>query len=100
MTQMNISMKQKQTHGQRTDLRLPRQAGEGRIGSLGLTDTNYCIGWINNEVLLCTTGKYIQYPVIKQNGKEYEKECICTGITEPLCCIAEINTTLLSTMLQ
>ena len=32
------------------------------------------IGWINNKVLLYSTGNYIQYPVINDNGKEYEKE--------------------------
>ena len=32
--------------------------------------------WINNKVLLYSTGNYIQYPVINHNGKEYEKECI------------------------
>ena len=26
------------------------------------------IGWINNKVLLCSTGNYIQYPVINHNG--------------------------------
>ena len=34
------------------------------------------IGWINNKVLLYSTGKYIQYPVINHHGKEYEKEGI------------------------
>ena len=29
--------------------------------------------WINNKVLLYSTGNYIQYPVINHNGKEYEK---------------------------
>ena len=29
------------------------------------------------QVLLCSTGKYIQYSVIKHNEKEYEKEYIC-----------------------
>ena len=33
------------------------------------------IKWINNKVILCSTGNYIQYPVINHNGKEYEKEC-------------------------
>ena len=33
-------------------------------------------GWINNKVLLQSTGNYIQYPVINHNGKEYEKEYI------------------------
>ena len=32
------------------------------------------IGWIN-KVLLCSTGDYIQYPVMNCNGKEHEKEC-------------------------
>ena len=31
--------------------------------------------WINNKVLLCSTGNYIQFPVINHNVKEYE-ECI------------------------
>ena len=29
------------------------------------------IGWINNKVLLYSTGKYIQYPGINHTGKEY-----------------------------
>ena len=37
------------------------------------------IEWIN-KVLLCSTGNYIQYPVIKHNGKEYEKQCIGTSL--------------------
>ena len=31
------------------------------------------IGWINNKVLLYSTGNCIQYPIINHNGKEYEK---------------------------
>jgi len=34
------------------------------------------IGWINSKVPLCSTGNYIQYPVIICKGKEYEKEYI------------------------
>ena len=30
------------------------------------------IGWTNNKVLLYSTGNYIQYAVINQNGKEYD----------------------------
>ena len=53
----------------------------------------------NNKVLLYNTGNYIQYPVINYNGKEYEKSIyisthIHTCITEPLCCIADVNTAL------
>ena len=54
-----------------------------------------CIEWINNKVLLYSTENYIQCPMINHNGKEDEKNknvYIC--ITESLCCIAEINTTL------
>ena len=55
-------------------------------------------GWINNKVILYRTGNYIQYPVINHNGKEYEQEYIYmymyVCITESLCCIEEINTTL------
>ena len=31
------------------------------------------LGWINNKVLMNSTGNYIQYPVINHNGKEYKK---------------------------
>ena len=31
---------------------------------------------ISNKVLLYSTGNYIHYPVINNNGKEYEKEYI------------------------
>ena len=34
------------------------------------------IEWINNKVLLYSTGNCIQYPVINHNGKEYEEEYI------------------------
>ena len=29
--------------------------------------------WINNKVLLYSTGNYIHYPIINHIGKEYEK---------------------------
>ena len=31
---------------------------------------------MNKQVLLYSTGNYIQHPVINNNGKEYEKECV------------------------
>ena len=34
------------------------------------------IEWIDNKVLLYSTGNYIHYPVINHSGKEYEKEYI------------------------
>ena len=46
-----------------------------RREELGVWDyqmqTSIYIGWINNQVPLCSTGNYIQYPVINHNGKEY-----------------------------
>ena len=47
------------------------------------------IEWINNKVLLCGTGNYIQYPVINHNGKEYEKEYIhmCIYAYIPCVCV-------------
>ena len=65
--------------------------GEGWIGSLGRANANY-------KDLLYSTEDYIQYPVIKHNGKEYEKACVCIYIyvykAESLCCTAEIIVTL------
>ena len=29
--------------------------------------------WINNKVLLYSTGNYVQYPVMNHSGKEYKK---------------------------
>ena len=56
---------------------------KGKKGKRGMDwefETSRCkllnIGWINNKVLLYSTGDYMQYPVINHNGKEYEKEPI------------------------
>ena len=35
--------------------------------------------WINNKILLDSTRNYIQYTVIKHNGKEYKQEYIIYG---------------------
>ena len=43
---MNLSVKQKQSHGQRTDLWLPRGLGEGWNWRSGLVDVSY---YIQNE---------------------------------------------------
>ena len=45
--------------------------------------------WIN-KVLLYSTGNYIQYSLIKHNGKEYKKEHIRMYV---FCCTAEISNT-------
>ena len=52
------------------------------------------IGWINNKVLLYSTGNYIHSPGINHNGKECEKKNVYMCINESLCCEAEIGTAL------
>ena len=37
-------------------------------------------GQINNKVLLCSTGNYMQYPVINHHGKEYKKKNLYVSI--------------------
>ena len=52
-----------------------RRIGGGKDWELGISRYKLLyIGWINNKVLLYSTGNCIQYPVINHNGKEYEKE--------------------------
>ena len=76
---MNISMKKNRL----TDIE-KRFVVARRVGSGGGKDWDFgisrCkllyIGWINNKVLLYSTGNYIQYHVINHNGKDYEKEKI------------------------
>ena len=47
---------------------------EGKDGKFGISRGKLVYtGWINKEVLLCSTGNDIQYPVTNYNGKEYEK---------------------------
>ena len=73
MTQMNLFTKQKQTHRhKRTDLWL-LGGGEGRDGwEFGISRGKLLyIGWLNDKVLLYSTEKYIQYPMINHNGKEH-----------------------------
>ena len=76
---MNLSMKQKQNQGRREQTCGCQGGGEGRGGMEWEFGVSRCkllyIEWINNKVLLYSTGNYIQYPVINHNGKEYEKEC-------------------------
>ena len=76
MTQMNLSMKQKQTHRHREQT-CGCQVGWGGGGmdwELGISRCKLLyIGWINNKVLLYSTGNYIQYPVISHHGKECQK---------------------------
>ena len=55
MTQMNLYMKQKQTHRHKQTVvaRRERRLGKGWSQRLGLAKLLY-VGWINNKVLLYT----------------------------------------------
>ena len=82
---------------QRSDLWFSRGSGGGR----GM-DWEFGVGrckllhleWINNKVLLYSTGNNIQSPGINHSGKEYKKKNVYMSITKSLCCAAEIGTTL------
>ena len=80
MTQMNLSMKQKQTHRHREQTcgcQGERGRGGGMDWEFGVSRCKLLhIEWIHNNVLLYSTGNYIQYPEINNNGKEYKKEYI------------------------
>ena len=47
--------------------------GRGREWEFGVSRCKLVYReWINNKVLLYSTGKCLQYPVINHNGKEYD----------------------------
>jgi len=61
MAQINLS-REKKIMDLENRLVAAQEKGEGVewIGSLVLTDTNYCFwNWINNEILLCSTENYV-----------------------------------------
>ena len=76
-TQMNVSMKQKQTHRHREQTCGSQGSGVGWVG--GGKDWEFEISRckieyirrISKKVLLYSTGKYIQSPGMNHNGKEY-----------------------------
>ena len=63
--------------------------GESGVGRCKL----FHLGWISKEVLLYSTENSIQSPGIDHDGREYEKKNLYI-MTESLCFIAEIGTTL------
>ena len=72
MTQMNLSTKQKQTHRHREQT--CGCQGGGEVGEFGIGRCKLLhLEWINNKVLMYSTGNYIKYPVINHNGKEYKR---------------------------
>ena len=72
---MNLSTKQKQTHRHREQTCGCQRggAGGGKDWEFGISRCKLLhIVWINNKVLLYSTGNCIQYPGINRNGKEYK----------------------------
>ena len=62
---------------QRTNLWSPKGRADAEGEDWGCRISRHkllYIGWINNKVLLYSTGYYAQCPVINHNGKEYEKK--------------------------
>ena len=52
----------------RTEAWWPRQGGGKKDWELGISRCQLLYtGWINNKVLLYSSGNYIQHPVIKHN---------------------------------
>ena len=97
MAQMNLSTKQRQTyrHGEQT---CGCQGGGGgsrmdwefRVGRCKLL----YLQWMDNEVLLYSTGNNTQFLGIEHDGKEYKKENVYICMTGPLCCTEKNGTTL------
>ena len=50
--------------------------------------------WISDEVLLDSTGNYIQSPGIEHDGRQLEKKDGYVCVPGSLCCTAEMGTTL------
>ena len=92
MIQMKLFTKQKRN----TDKTYDYQSGEGRVINQESEISRYILLYIkqiNNEVLLYSTGNYIQYHIINDNEKEYEKH-MYIHIFESLCSTHETNTTM------
>ena len=76
MTQIDLSMKQKQTHRHREQICGCQGLGSARGMEWEVGISRYkplYIEWINNKGLLYSTGKCIQHPLINCNGKEFLK---------------------------
>ena len=78
MTQTHLQNKKRLTHIENRFV-FAKDEGRGRgvDWEFGISRCKLLYkGWINNKVLLYSTGNYIQCPVINHNGKEYEKKYV------------------------
>ena len=80
MAQMNLSMEQKQTHGHREQTCGCQGGGSGRECDFGVRCKLLHLEWKSNEVLLYSTGNYIQSLVMEHDGRCYEKKNVCIYI--------------------
>ena len=75
---MNLCMKQKHTHRHREQT--GGCQGEGEVGAgLGVWDQQMQTSTYRMDKQLFplhSKGKYVQYPMINNSGKVYEKECV------------------------
>lgn len=79
MTQRNLPTKQKQNEGHKPVVAKGEKGGRGLDWGFEISGCKLVYrGWINNKVLSCSMGNYIQYPMVNRNGKGYKKECLST----------------------
>ena len=76
--QMNLTIRQKQTHRHREQTCGGQEEGEGGMDrEFGDSRCKLLhLEWIS-KILPYSTGSYIPSPGINQHGKECKKECIC-----------------------
>ena len=78
---MNLSVKQKETHGYRDQTYYGQGKGERSNWEFGISRGKLLyIEQVNNKFLLYNTGNYNQYLVINSHGKENDKEGINTYV--------------------
>ena len=83
---MNLSSKQEQSHGHREQIcgcQGGGWKGDRWTGGLGLVDASYYLDWVNNEVLLHSTGNYTQPlgQTIMENNIFLKRMYICVKLS-------------------
>ena len=82
---------------QKTDVTVAKgeRGGRGMDGEFGVGGCKpFHLDWISSEVLLNSTGNYIQSLGIDHDGRYYEKKNVYVCRTGSLSCTAEMDATL------